>query len=230
MIVNGINISSFSGKLLTVDIQTSLKNESEWIKKALSPNFLNNTIDFKIIKLELLFKGNSRDEILNNISNFISKFIAPVDINLQKYSHSFKCILSDQQTIKTVSSRAYKKSITLIGYEYGSEIIETANRITSKTINIPGNLETPAIVEITPSVNIIDLAVTGLGENFTIKNLTAGQKVIINGEDGTVLQNGVNKFLDYDGWDFPRLKTGANTITFSKGSCDITIKYKPRFI
>ena len=84
--------------------------------------------------------------------------------------------------------------------------------------------------KLTPSINIIDLVINGLGESFTIKNLTAGQKVIISGESCTVIQGATNKFLDYDGWDFPKLQPGANTITFSKSSCDITVKYKPRFI
>ncbi|MFR4584880.1 phage distal tail protein, partial [Clostridium cadaveris] len=73
--------------------------------------------------------------------------------------------------------------------------------------------------------------ITGLEDGpITIKNLTAGKKVIINGEDGTVLENGINKFGDTELWEWPRLLPGSNTITVSKNSCDITIKYKPRYI
>ncbi|WP_443660663.1 phage distal tail protein [Clostridium algidicarnis] len=52
----------------------------------------------------------------------------------------------------------------------------------------------------------------------------------MNGEDGTVLQDGINKFTDTDMWDFPSLKPGSNTIALSKNTVDINIKYKGRWI
>ncbi|WP_233429138.1 phage distal tail protein [Clostridium cadaveris] len=122
-------------------------------------------------------------------------------------------------------------NIDLDAYEYSNEVTETMNRITSKTINNIGTEDTPAIVEITSSISLVDLIITGLADDpITIKNLTADKKIIINGEDGTVLENGINKFGDTDLWEWPRLKAGSNSITVSKNSCDITIKYKPRYI
>ncbi|MDC4242595.1 phage tail family protein, partial [Clostridium tertium] len=101
----------------------------------------------------------------------------------------------------------------------------------SKTINVSGNLETPAILELTPSIDLIDLTINGLDEEAIIlKNLKANKKLIVNGEEGTVTVDGVNKYSDTDMWGFPRLKPGANTITVSKNNVDITIKYKPRYI
>jgi len=230
--MNTIDIKNFNAKQLKVDIQTSqLSNESEWINKTLSPIFLENKIKFKDIKVELIFKGDSRDIILKNISNLMSKLTKEVDLKLDGYSNRYKCILTGNETVKTVSKNAYKKNLEFIGYEYGNEIIETMNRITTKTINVSSNTETPAIVEVTPSIDIIDLTINGIADDpITIKNLKGSKKVLIDGEECKVTVDGVNKFGDTDMWEFPRLKPGANTITVSRNIIDINIKYKPRFI
>ena len=233
MLINTIDISNFNAKQLTVDIQTSaFANSSEWIKGTLNPIFQENYIEFKTIKVELYFKGANRGEVLTNISNLMSKLTNAVILKLDGYSNNYKCILSGNgETTKTVSGKAYKKTLTFIGYEFGDQITETMNRLITKTINVSGNTKTAAIVEITPAIAIASLTLTGLSdESIIIDNLEVGKKVIINGEEGTVTVDGTNKFTDTELWEFPRLKAGANTITVDKSSTDITIKYKPRFI
>lgn len=231
MQISGVDISVFNAKQLKVDIQpSSIIITKEWLKKSLSPLFLSSDVSFKQIQVEILFKGNSRDEILRNISNLTAKLIGEADLKLDGYSNNYKVTLANLSTEKTVSKSLYTVKIEFLGYEYGDLVTETANRIGTKTINVNGNSKTPAIIEITPSSNLIDIVVTGAGDTFTMKNLTAGQKVIINGEDGTVLQSGVNKFTDFDGWEFPKLTPGSCTLTFSQVNCDINIKYKPRWI
>ena len=161
----------------------------------------------------------------------MSKLITDVELTLDGYSNKYRCILSSSTTEKTVSKYLYKKKLTFLGYEFATEKAETINRITSKTINVAGNQVTPAIVEITPSIALVDLTLIGLDEDpIKIKNLVASKKIIINGEDGLVTVDGINKYGDTEMWQFPSLKPGANTITVDKNSVDITIKYKPRFI
>lgn len=231
MKINGVDISVFNGKQLKVDIQTSsIEINKEWLKKALIPLTLSSKVSYKQIKLEILFKGNSRDEILKNISNLTAKLKKETELILDGYSNKYIAALSNKSTEKTISKFRYLLKLEFEGYEVGNQVTEAANRVSTKTINIPGNSETPAIVEITPSATLVDLVVTGLGETFTLKNLAVGQKIIVNGEDCTVLQGSTNRFSDYDSWDFPVLYPGANTITFSKSSCDVSIKYKPRWI
>ena len=232
MLINSINIKSFNAKLLKVDIQTQeLSNSSEWLDNSLSPLFLANKKQFKKIDLEIAFKGASRTEILNNISNFMSKLINEVILTLDKYDHKYKVILKENSTEKTISKNLYKKKLSFIGYEFSDEVIENLDRITTKTINVAGNLLTPATVEITPSIDIIDLQINGLSnDSIIIKNLHANKKIIINSEDATVLEEGANKFIDTDMWEFPFLSPGANKIKISKNNCNIKIKYRPRYI
>ena len=109
---------------------------------------------------------------------------------------------------------------------------------TIKSITVKGNDEAPCIVEITPSIDLASVEIDGIAynhisgdkETITIRNLKAGKTVIINGEDCTVLQEGANKFADTDMWEFPVLKSGANTISCSSDKCTVTLKYKPRYV
>ena len=104
------------------------------------------------------------------------------------------------------------------------------------TLTNTGTLLTPAVVKITPVINLTDITLTGLtrntitGEekNITVKNLTNGKAVIIDGETGLITENGVNKYSDVDLWDLPSLIPGANKITANK-DINITVQYKPRY-
>lgn len=189
-----------------------------------------------MIELDIIIKGSTEEEtrilcsdLIKEISNSCIRFIGE--------SMVYKCLL-DKFTASEVLFEILEQKYSMGIYialtfteAYKDQLTETMNRISTKTINVPGNTETPAIVEITPSVSIIDTVLTGLSdEPMTVKNLTGGKKLIIDGEEGTVTVDGINKFSDTDMWEFPRLKPGANTITVSRNNVDINIKYKPRFI
>ena len=143
----------------------------------------------------------------------------------------------------TTTKEAYIYSefvITILAdpIQYGTETSVDMNRITSKTITVEGNHAAPCIIEITPTGDIIDYTITGAARNkitgtaepIKLTNLKTGKKVIINGEDGTILQDGQNKYGESDFWEFPTLLPGRNTITVSNALCNVTIKYKPRYL
>ena len=230
MLINNIDISVFGASVSNKLIQpTTIEIEKVRVKDSF--NQIDSKKQFKKVSIKLLFEGENRDVINNNISNFMSKLINEVDIKFKNLSHFYHVYLVDHNVEDTNFDEWLYLNIEFVGSEYSTQIVETMNRITTKTINVPGNEETPAIVEITPSVTIADIVLTGLSdEPMTVKNLTGGKKLIIDGEEGTVTVDGINKFNDTDMWEFPRLKPGANTITVSRNNVDINIKYKPRFI
>lgn len=232
MLINNIDISNFDAKLLSKNIQTAeIITFDDWLRQSPSPIYLAKKELYKKIEIKLYINNANDDIALNNISNLVKQFQKCI-VKFDDVSFYYDCLIvgSNVERIENILG-AFTVEIELKGYAYKDYIIETANRVSTKTINVPGNQNTPAVVEIIPSIDIIDIVLTGLSDSpIIVKNLKAGKKVILNGEDGTVLENGVNKFSDTDTWEFPYLKPGANTITFSKANCDITIKYKPRWI
>ena len=136
---------------------------------------------------------------------------------------------------KTVSPEVQVVALSFIGYEYGDDVITTVNQTYTKNITVIGSTKAPAIFEITPSISLADINITcsfadGTSNEIIVKNLTANKKVIVNGEIATITENGINKFSDFESWEFPFLEPGATTITFSRNTCNINIIYKPRYI
>lgn len=133
----------------------------------------------------------------------------------------------------------FEINVTADPFKYKDYVSVSANVTASKTITVEGDYPTPCIIEITPQVNVISSLtikgaarnkITGELEDILIKNLTKGNKVVIDGENGTVTEGSSNKFADTEFWEFPSLLPGGNEITFSNTQSNITIKYKPRYI
>lgn len=232
MDVNGVNINLYGATQLEVDIQNyKYRSEYTLLNNSLNPVKLSTNETLKAIKVDILFKGNNRDEVLSNISSFMTLLKDEVIINLDGYNNSFKVYLENDSIEKKKSKRKYKLKLEFKGYSMKDEVVENINRINSKTIEVPGTQTIPAIVEITPNVYISDIKLEGLSDDpIIIKNLMSNKTVILDGELQKVTVDGINKYSDTDMWDFPRLKSGANTIKIDKSNCDIKIKYKPRYI
>lgn len=124
--------------------------------------------------------------------------------------------------------------------KYGNEVIKTIGTLESKSVSVSGDYETPCIIELIPTGDVLTYLlkacardpVTGEPEDILIKNLRQGKKVVIDGENCTVTEDGKNKFADTEMWEFPSLVPGENTLAFVSSSvpCEVAIKYKPRYI
>lgn len=230
MYVNNIDIGIYGASVSKKVIKPSRILIEKQKNKVLTTQ-TESEIELKNMIIKILFEGRDRDEINGNISDFMINLSNEVDIKFKNLSNKFHSYLVSSDIEDTEFDEWLYLNLEFDCYEYGDEVTETMNRITNKTINVAGNLETPAIVEITPSIELIDLTLTGLDDSpIILKNLKANKKIIVNGEEGKVTVDGVNKYGDTDMWGFPKLKPGANTITVNKGSVDINIKYKPRYI
>ena len=124
-------------------------------------------------------------------------------------------------------------------YRYSKDYVTVnMDKTTAKTITVQGDYETPCILEISPTADMIDYTITGIARNplsgedepIKLKNLKTGKKVVIDGEACTILQDGQNKFAEAEMWEFPSLQPGSNLVTCSSALCNVTIKYKPRYI
>lgn len=235
MLINKKDISFYGGEIIGKVIESSKFSASKnWNKGAIAPFTTSKQFTYGTLTLNLLVSATSEDLLIINKSNLIKnisdslikdgEFYLKVTLTSSKESEPYINKLNEKWSGKV--------DLTFdIDEKYKEQIIEEINRVTSKTINVIGNTETPAIVEIIPTSDLIDIRLEGLADDPTIiKNLVANKKVIIDGELQKVTVDGKNKYSDTDMWDFPRLNPGTNIITVSRNSCDIKIKYKPRYI
>lgn len=230
MFINNININNFKAKLLDRNIGTAeIDIINNWSANSLNPYISNKfRYKYKVLKLTLDVICSNDDEIETMKSNII-KQLAISTIKFQDIDIYYRGFISDTPSSKHIVEGNEILEVTMLVVAEKEEKIEVMNRVTNKTIDVDGDIETPAIVEIIPSITIADLVINGLSDKpITIKNLTGGKKVIIGEE--TVTVDGINKFNDCDMWEFPRLKPGINTIAVSRNNVDINIKYKSRYI
>lgn len=232
MLINNINIKTFKAKLLDRTIRSAdLNIENEWLNLSLTPiitNKLNYKYKMLTVTLDIICSDANELEVMKgNIINQLSSAI----IKFDDIDYYYRGCINGLPTSSYIMKGNETLAIQMLVISEKIEIAENINRVTTKTINVPGNQATPCIIEITPSIDIIDITLEGLADDpIIIKNLKANKKVIVDGEGQTVTVDGVNKYGDTDMWDFPRLVPGANTLKFNKNICDIKVRYKPRFI
>lgn len=237
MKVNGADVKEIYGveQWNVTPAFSKLKNESEWNEGDLQPILFKSTVGFKKISASIVIRGSNRDDIWKKSAEFISKLIKPCEIQFDGFEHYYYMVLTNASQAEQSLKRWHKATLELQGYEYGAEIAEATSKRTI-TINNIGNLKAPAIIEIVPLINLVDITISGAVKNLltdeskdiVIKDLINGQKIIIDGESGLVTQAGENKFNDVDMWDFPMLMPGSNTITVDK-DVELAVRYKPRY-
>lgn len=95
----------------------------------------------------------------------------------------------------------------------------------STTITNVGDVASGMRLTITAQRSLSSAVVCGI----TVKNLSSGSQFIIDGLEGTVMCNGINRFLDTDLIDFPKIQPGSNRLTFDSG-VSLKIEYYPILI
>lgn len=234
MLINNINISNFKAKLMKRNIvNAKFEIINEWFTDSLNPFVKdkdNLKYKYKTLTFTLDIICSNANELEITKSN-LTKQLAISTIKFDDIDFYYRGFVIDDITPSYIMEGNETLDITMLVIAEKTEITEIMNRVTSKTINATGNLETPCIVEIVPSIDTIDIILEGFADDpIVIKNLKANKTVIVDGESQTVTMDGINKYGDTDMWDFPRLAPGNNNLKFSKNNCDIKVKYKPRFI
>lgn len=95
-----------------------------------------------------------------------------------------------------------------------------------------GTAPAPCVITIIPKVDFLRLVIEGLTETpITFTGLKTNQVLVIDGETNRVSVDDQDAFADYDAWEFPKLKPGANQITIENGtSATISIEYSANYI
>ncbi|MGL5558816.1 MAG: hypothetical protein ACRDC3_06660, partial [Paraclostridium dentum] len=155
MLINNIDISKYNARVLDVNIQnSSISNLSDFdIKNKLVPLFLKSKVALNNITVTLLINSLDKRQYYLDKSNLLSNMIDSFDIYFKDRNLKFKCVLvnqADQPSLRQIRGRF---QLTFIGYNLENEVIETINRITSKTIDVTGNIKVPIKLEIAPVID-----------------------------------------------------------------------------
>ena len=242
MLIGNKDIRRYNATQWNVTIgNMALSNESSWPERSPTPIFLDSTLGFKNLKIVLIVKGDGRERTCQNVSDILAELIKPVDLVLDGFSHRFRGYLTKSTHEETVLQRWHKLTLEFSAYEYGREIrkslkIPDAAPYACQIVN-PGNILTPAVLEITPTSGIASLTISGLtrdpetreNQDIILENLEKGKTIVLDGETGLITQDGTLKAEGVEMWELPTLLPGTNTITMGYWALDAMIKFKPRY-
>lgn len=240
MLIGTWDISNAGARQSNVTFGYSgISNNSEWSRGSPAPFLIKNDIGFKSLKIVLVVKGSGREEILHRCSEILSHCLSPVELTLDNYHNRyFYGIIKKHSAVEQSMKRWHTLTLEFDCYEYGNEVTQTFSGSTEFTLNNTGNIPTATTIEITPQIGAASIVLSGIcrdydtGEDLpvTIRELTTGKTVIIDGETGLITQDGEVKAADVDIWSLPVLLPGENKITVNNNRMDITLRFRPRFM
>ncbi len=235
MKINGNSIAAFNARQLTTEYGFhSTDDKSEWPYAATLPYLSPLKIGFKPLKAVLVVKGANRETIRKNCSDILSVLVEPATLKLDGRDHLYKGTLKKYSVDERAMHRYHLLTLEFDGYEYADQ--DPVTGTSSVTIVNSGNLISPCRVEITPTVGVASITLTGLcrdsfsGEDMpvTLVNLQTGKTVVLDGVTGEISQDG--KIKEVNMWRLPSLLPGSNVITCSSEYMQITVKTTALFM
>lgn len=234
MKIDDTNIREFDAKQLSVEFtppQTTVT--VDMFEGALIPSESETYTPLSGITVEVLFRGNDRDEVMTHISDFNALLQKGVVLTLDGYRRKFKGFMTANAPEKTISKGRYKSSFQFTGYWFSDEVTISWQEQNEMIFEAQGNRWTPCRLSITALEYIETMKINGLSDEITIKTIPRGATVVIDGETGFVTMDGENKFKDVEMFEFPYLKTGKDKehhLIFSDKNAIVTIQYKPMWL
>lgn len=197
----------------------------DWLEESFLPakSKPNRYTDFEIC-IEMLVKGESKEECELTMSSIMSDFDSgELQLDNMNFTYDFDFKSEDRELVKRwlysykINLNAYSKKGIMRTVEFTGK---------EKTILMEGTTKSPAIVTITPDIALVSLTVKGItDEAITIKDIARNAKIVIDGQNCTITENGRNVLDKTDLWEFPRLMPGKNIITLDN-SCSVKIDYR----
>lgn len=238
MTINGVNTKTrWSAVQHHIEVgHHEVNRDSQWIRSAILPHFGAGYIGFKPLDVDMLVYGDNREQIISKTSDLLAELQAdPAVLDLDDYAHNFRVVLKSYKVSEFAMRRVHKVSLSFIGYEYGTEILATGSG--SVALTNPGNILSPAKLEITPSANRQNVTVQGLcrdprtGEDLpvTLESVTQGVVITLDGANG-LFKEGGNLKADLDIKAMPGFVKGAATVSCSDSAAVMSLTCLPLYM
>ena len=185
MKIDDTNIREFDAKQLSVEFtppQTTVT--VDMFEGALIPSESETYTPLSGITVEVLFRGNDRDEVMTHISDFNALLQKGVVLTLDGYRRKFKGFMTANAPEKTISKGRYKSSFQFTGYWFSDEVTISWQEQNEMIFEAQGNRWTPCRLSITALEYIETMKINGLSDEITIKTIPRGATVVIDGETG----------------------------------------------
>lgn len=102
----------------------------------------------------------------------------------------------------------------------------------SFTVVNSGTAPAPCVLTIIPNYDFMEITITGLSDKPLIVNrVKMNEVLVIDGENHKITINENDAYDHFNGWEFPRLLPGENTIYISNGSqATVSVEFNARYL
>lgn len=238
MYINDVLLDSRVDLMDKEIIDAEKVDEVENMSTLLSPYIARKTYNLGSIKLILGFRESTYKALKDFVSSFVLS-LSECKLKFDDVDYYYDCGYISKNIDQPPFQEFYNNNTwyTQITFEfaiikkYKDMITTTFNQSSSKTITLNSTKESNCIIEVTPTIDLVDLTINGVSTSkITITALRKGVKICIDGINKKVTMDNKNYFSNVDLWQFPRLLPGSNTITVDKTTCNINIKYYPCYL
>lgn len=246
MSINGHDITEYNARLLTYSVgSTTFTKDYTNSTNSIIPTVANVNTGTKKLTITLTFKpidlGNKWYSVVVNKSRLDKLFISctPVEIALPD-GFMYTSICTGITELSPDGTDYFDVTYTFEAIMHEAEIIVTNNdKSNNFFFDVKGNAETSCVIELTPSSKcdiklVIAKRETGkpLVPAINVFNVEAGNKVVIDTINKTVMVNSENWMLNTDLISFPLLPAEKLSVYVAPSDVYIStsIKYYPTYI
>lgn len=213
--INKKHIKDFSAHVVAFDYQSM--QVSNVYTDSLIPILVRQGVKPK--KYSLVMDFVSQQDISRFLAEAIRKFELRIDDG-----YVYHCYLDDTPSVQQEGVCSFTLTLSLLVLQRGEE-----HKISLKTgdnlITVNGTYDVGIRYEIVPRNNG-DITIGG----YTIRNIRVGKKIILDGENKVILEEGKNKYSDAMFTKFPSLSPGNHIVEVSGANADIVMYYIPIYL
>ena len=199
---------------------------TEFTRTVGKSNLRVNNQKFDVSGLTVVFYvgGQTKQSCYINTSNLIEECKDCI-ITTDEDNFEYVAVLTNYNVVETGIDFYNEVTLTFSAVKRLALVKTVFDTGNGSVFNL-GNVTSGMKITITPKADLSTFMINGI----TIKNLTANMPFIIDGLQGEVLCNGINRFLDTDLIEFPKVKPGKNQIGVSNTNVTVEVSYYPTFI
>lgn len=223
MTINGVEIGEFGASLLTYKASpANIQHAVTTGYNSAFPVLMDTEIGTKTLTLTMHIRGGSLKLVAEKEALLLEALYKQSEIELPD-GYFYRCMYQSA-TVDRIMDTLSELTVTLDAIRH-LPLVTVQVAQGEFTVLCQSTIPTECRLSVTPNSAASSCTVYGI----TITNLTAGTPVVIDGMNKTVTQAGINKFLDTDLLEFPRLQPGINQIPFS-GDIQVSASYYPTFL
>lgn len=234
--VNGEQICNENVTLLSISYGYSkVTNYEDWLKNSPNPLWYGQDVTYTTADIELLITAAE----VSNKNNYIDDLCSKI------YSKFQKAIVKEENSLFSIDGHAVSCSeekingsgrilnISFEGIKIGER--KTVNftpgpNTLGNNLTLEGNIEIPVRMTINPERSYVVLTLRINGKDYILSNVDENDVIIIDSEQGLILNNVLSYVDHYDSWSLPVFKGGDNSVQCLEGYPIVTLEYNGRWM